>query len=73
VTLTIWIVIGLCSIRVRSAMKVQGIVPSRLPWAAPLMPYLAHITVWGSLLVLMLEKKSATDQFPGSCESISVH
>lgn len=52
-TLTIWMTIGLISIRVRSAMKVQGLEPSRLPYSAPLQPYLGHVALWGSALVLI--------------------
>ena len=78
-TLTIWMTIALISIRVRGAMRVQGIDPSRLPYSAPFQPYLGHIALWGSLLVLLtggfysfvsdsrLAREAAADpQLPGN-------
>jgi amino acid transporter len=52
-TLCIWMVIGICSLRVRNGLKAQGLTPSRLPWAAPLQPYISHFTIWGSFIVLI--------------------
>lgn len=52
-TLTIWMTIAWISLRVRAAMKVQGIEPSQLPWAAPWQPFLGHFALWGSFLVLI--------------------
>jgi amino acid transporter len=52
-TLIIWIVIGICSWRMRKAMKAQGISPERLPYKFPFQPILAQITIWGSSLILI--------------------
>lgn len=52
-TLVIWIVIGICSWRMRKAMKAQGISPDSLPYKFPGQPYLAQITIWGSSLILI--------------------
>lgn len=52
-TLVIWIVIGICNWRMRKAMKAQNIDPKRLPWSAPLQPFVSHFTIWASVLVLV--------------------
>ncbi|WWC92104.1 uncharacterized protein L201_007058 [Kwoniella dendrophila CBS 6074] len=52
-TLCIWITIGFLSLRVRQAMKAQGIQGSQLPWSAPFQPFISHYTVWGSFIVLI--------------------
>ncbi|KAI0158740.1 amino acid permease/ SLC12A domain-containing protein [Pestalotiopsis sp. NC0098] len=52
-TLAVWIVIGICSLRVRWAMKVQGISQNELPYSAPLQPYLAHVVLWFSCFIML--------------------
>ena len=52
-TLAVWITIGICSLRVRQAMKKQGISPDRLPWAAPFQPFLAHVVIWANSIILL--------------------
>ncbi|WWC72409.1 uncharacterized protein I206_106371 [Kwoniella pini CBS 10737] len=52
-TLCIWIVIGFINLRVRQGMKAQGIAQTKLPWSAPLQPYISHYTIWGSFIVLI--------------------
>ncbi|KAI4603338.1 hypothetical protein KJ359_006131 [Pestalotiopsis sp. 9143b] len=52
-TLAVWIVIGICSLRVRWAMKVQGISQDELPYSAPLQPYLAHVVLWFSCFIIL--------------------
>lgn len=52
-TLAVWITIGICSLRVRQAMKKQGISPDRLPWSAPFQPYLAHVVIWANSFILL--------------------
>jgi len=52
-TLAVWITIGICSLRVRQAMKKQGISADRLPWAAPFQPYIAHFAIWANSIVLL--------------------
>jgi amino acid transporter len=52
-TLVIWIVIGVCSWRMRSAMKAQGINQGLLPYHFPFQPYLAYITTIGSSFLLL--------------------
>lgn len=52
-TLAVWIVIGICSLRVRRAMAVQGVSQDDLPYSAPLQPYLAHIVVWFSCFIML--------------------
>ncbi|CAD6584483.1 MAG: hypothetical protein TREMPRED_003848 [Tremellales sp. Tagirdzhanova-0007] len=52
-TLAVWITIGICSLRVRQAMKKQGISADRLPWSAPFQPYLAHVVIWANSFILL--------------------
>lgn len=52
-TLCIWIVIGICSWRMRRAMEAQGIDPSELPYRFPGQPYLAYIATIGSSIILL--------------------
>ncbi|KAI1845749.1 hypothetical protein JX265_000072 [Neoarthrinium moseri] len=52
-TLAVWIVIGICSLRLRWAMEAQGISPKDLPYSAPLQPYLAHVVTWASSFVML--------------------
>ncbi|KAK6085705.1 Dicarboxylic amino acid permease 3 [Seiridium cupressi] len=52
-TLAVWIVIGICSLRLRWAMEKQGIPQEELPYSAPFQPYLAHVTTWFSCFVML--------------------
>ncbi|WWC98773.1 hypothetical protein V866_005666 [Kwoniella sp. B9012] len=52
-TLCIWMVIGFLSLRVRQGMKAQDIQSHKLPWSAPLQPFLSYYTLGGSFLVLI--------------------
>lgn len=52
-TLVIWITIGICNWRLRKAMKAQDIDAGKLPWAAPFQPFVSHVVIWGSSLVLI--------------------
>ncbi|WVR04906.1 hypothetical protein IAU60_001918 [Kwoniella sp. DSM 27419] len=50
-TLVIWIVIGLCSWRMRRAMVAQGIASSQLPYSSRWQPFASYVTIFGSFLL----------------------